>query len=224
MDSRPAGESSIDQASADVLARARHAVQERRRADVVRAAAGLLPWIWAFAGITLALVAGVVLWPAGTLAGRLQTIVQGVCDQRHNIEIGGTTLPLDARCTGIYTGFLAALVYSLVRGRSRTASMPATTIAGVLAAAIILMGLDGFNSLLYESGAYHLYRFRWGVLSQGRGEPCDGALEEANVGTAMPRSRRASGRPKRGRGGEQLGGSRCKPRYRGRRTRCAGCA
>lgn len=147
----------VDHVSADVLARAEHVVRERQRAMIVRAATLQRPWAWAFTSITLALLLGIVLWPTGTLTSRLHAIVRGVCDQRHTIAMGDLTLPLDARCTGIYSGFLATLIYAVILGRSAAQRLPPRPISLVLGAAIVLMGIDGLNSLLLESGGRHLY-------------------------------------------------------------------
>ena len=143
--------------AADVLARAQAAVRERHAAEARNAASRQRPWFWIAGVLVLSLILGVVLWPSGTLAGRLHTLVQGVCDQRHNVELGPTPLPLDARCTGIYAGFLVTLLYVVGLGRLRAGQLPPRPITLLAASAIALMAVDGFNSLLFETGGPHLY-------------------------------------------------------------------
>lgn len=115
------------------------------------------PWLWAFLGVGLTLVIGVLFVPLGTLADRLQLIVHGVCAQQNRIYLGPYTLPLCARNTGIYAGFLATLLYLVVLGRGRAARLPPLPIAGFLVAAIAAMGIDGFNSLARDVGGYNVY-------------------------------------------------------------------
>jgi len=142
----------------DIIERARREVTQRRTAHT--GASGDQAWIWAFVGLSLTLLAGLLFWPMGTLADRLQMVVHGVCAQAHYLQIGPYTLPLCARNTGIYAGFLATLLYLLAFRRSHAAKLPPLSIVAVLVAAVGIMGVDGLNSMLLDLGGYHLYQPR----------------------------------------------------------------
>ncbi|HEY0607452.1 MAG TPA: DUF2085 domain-containing protein [Herpetosiphonaceae bacterium] len=141
----------------DILELARHEMAQRRVQEAQRAAEEKQPWLWAFLGLSLTLIGGVLFLPMGTLDHRLHMIVHGVCAQAHYLTIGGYTMPLCARNTGIYAGFLATVLYLLVLGRARAAKMPPLSITIVLGLAVIIMGIDGFNSLLLDIGGYNVY-------------------------------------------------------------------
>jgi uncharacterized membrane protein len=125
--------------------------------EIQRSAEHQQPWLWAFLGLALTVVAGVLFLPVGSLADRLHMIVHGVCAQAHYIEIGSYTMPLCARNTGIYAGFLATVLYLLALGRRRAAKLPPLPITILLGLAIIVMGIDGFNSMALDVGGYNVY-------------------------------------------------------------------
>lgn len=141
----------------DILERARREVAERRKAELERAAARQQPWLWALVGLAGTLLIGLFFLPMGTLADRLRMIVHGVCAQQHYLYIGGTSLPLCARNSGIYAGFLATVLYLIALGRGKAARVPSLPITLLLLGAIIAMGIDGFNSLLRDIGGYNVY-------------------------------------------------------------------
>lgn len=114
-------------------------------------------WQWAFITLSAVLLGALVFWPAGTFASRMQVAVQGVCAQQHYVLFGTQHLPLCARNTGVYAGFLATLCYLLVIGRGRAAKMPPWSIVGFLSAAVVAMGADGINSLLRDLGNRNVY-------------------------------------------------------------------
>jgi uncharacterized membrane protein len=114
-------------------------------------------WQWAFLLLSAVVLGALVFWPTGTFASRLQVTVQGVCAQQHYVLFGNQRLPLCARNTGIYAGFLATLSYLLVIGRGRAAKMPPWSIVGFLAAAVVAMGVDGLNSMMRDLGNHNLY-------------------------------------------------------------------
>lgn len=146
-----------DARTTEVLAHAQRRIANRREAGAIQDAARLQSWQWAGAGCLLLGAIGVIAWPTGTLAHRLRLVAHGVCDQQHNLNFNGAMLPLDARCTGIYTGFLLTLLYLVGIGRARSARQPPLPIVSVLTTAICVMGLDGFNSMLQESAGYAVY-------------------------------------------------------------------
>jgi uncharacterized membrane protein len=145
------------QKTPDILELARHEMAQRRIQEAQRAAEQPQPWLWAFLGLSLTLIGGVLFLPMGTLDHRLHMIAHGVCAQAHYLTIGSYTMPLCARNTGIYAGFLATVLYLLVLGRARAAKMPPLSITILLGLAVIVMGIDGFNSLLLDVGGYNVY-------------------------------------------------------------------
>jgi uncharacterized membrane protein len=84
----------------------------------------------------------------------------GVCHRiaQRSFTVAGQQLPLCARCTGIYIGFLSAVFVSLLRGRRRPAGLPPLGIMLVLFFFLAIVGVDGVNSYLaFFPGLPHLY-------------------------------------------------------------------
>lgn len=154
--SHPSSSSTVDPLTIAVLERVQRVRDEQRTASNKQVVFhdGLLQWVLLAMGFLL--IGGVLLWPMGTLADRLQLIVRGVCDQQHTLLVGNTVLPLDARCTGIYLGFPVTLLYLFGRGRARVAKLPPLKIMVLCVGMMVLMTIDGFNSVLQGSGA-HFY-------------------------------------------------------------------
>jgi uncharacterized membrane protein len=75
----------------------------------------------------------------------------------HSFEIFGRSLPLCARCSGIYLGIVWGFVYLTVQNRWHHASYPRRNHTLFLIALIALMGFDGFNSLFHDIGIFELY-------------------------------------------------------------------
>ena len=75
----------------------------------------------------------------------------------HSFEIFGRTLPLCARCSGIYLGIVWGFGYLAGVGRLRHASYPSRRVLFILAALVLLMAVDGFNSLGHDMGLTTLY-------------------------------------------------------------------
>jgi uncharacterized membrane protein len=138
----------------DILDRAHRQVQERRATTARRADRS---WQWAFCGLALTLIGGVWFLPGGTLAARLHLVVQGVCAQAHFLFLGPLQLPLCARNTGIYAGFLGSLLYLIALGRGRAGRMPPWPLLTLLGFGVIAMAVDGTNSLLLDMGNHNLY-------------------------------------------------------------------
>ncbi|NTW98013.1 MAG: DUF2085 domain-containing protein, partial [Oscillochloris sp.] len=84
-------------------------------------------------------------------------VVHGVCAQQHNIFLGGLQFPLCARNSGIYMSFLLTLGYLYTIGRGRAAHIPPWPISLVLILFVVIMGVDGFNSLFIDVGLRSLY-------------------------------------------------------------------
>jgi len=114
------------------------------------------------AGGGLALLAGVLLlgllaWPGMPLEWKMFAVVHGVCAQAHTVDMAGLRLPLCARNTGIYSGFLISIVYLLALGRARAAKLPPWPILITLLVFVLIMAFDGFNSMLVDLFMPHLY-------------------------------------------------------------------
>ena len=103
-------------------------------------------------------VVGFLLWP-GSLAGKLQMLVAGVCAQRpgHSYFMGGVQLPLEARMGGIFAGFLVGVLYLLWANRERAGLLPPAPLQALLLGFVALMALDGINALCYDTGWPYLY-------------------------------------------------------------------
>ncbi|GAC1546785.1 MAG: DUF2085 domain-containing protein [Herpetosiphon sp.] len=114
-------------------------------------------WLWAFIGLASTLVIGIWFLPGATLGDRLHVVVQGVCAQQHFLYLGPLQMPLCARNTGIYAGFLATLLYIVALGRGRAGTLPPMTITVLLGLGIMAMAVDGTNSLLLDLGNYNIY-------------------------------------------------------------------
>lgn len=139
-----------DELVQQILTQARYEVAMRRAERQER------PWLYAFLGLALTLLIGVLFLP-GSFADKLALVVHGVCAQQHRITIGGITMPLCARNTGIYSGFLATLIYLLALGRRRASRLPPLPITLVLVGFVLVMAIDGFNSLFLDLGLPHPY-------------------------------------------------------------------
>ncbi|MCS6840488.1 MAG: DUF2085 domain-containing protein [Roseiflexus sp.] len=116
-----------------------------------------IPWRFAFVGLLGAILAGLLFWPGAPLNWKMYAAVHGVCAQVHNVSLGGEQLPLCARNTGIYSGFLLTFIYLMLLGRARAAKLPPPAIVVVLAALVVIMAVDGFNSLFVDLFLPHLY-------------------------------------------------------------------
>jgi uncharacterized membrane protein len=106
-----------------------------------------------------AVVAFAFLFAPWPLAHKAHLALHGLCAQRpsHSFALGGQLLPFDARMTGIYGGFLVALLYLVARGRFWASAVPPARVLVALGAAVAAMGVDGTNSLLLDLGQWHLY-------------------------------------------------------------------
>jgi uncharacterized membrane protein len=127
--------------------------EEQRQARMQRER----PWLYLLAGVFGTLLLALLLTPGEPLHEKLIHVMQGVCSQQHNAYLAGMQLPICARCTGIYTTFLTTLFAFWALGRSRAAGLPPWHIAMVLVAFVVIMGLDGINSMLNEVGAPTAY-------------------------------------------------------------------
>jgi len=104
--------------------------------------------------------AALAFWPGATLLERLRALDGGVCAQipSHSFFPGGQQLPLCSRNTGIYLGFASTFLVLLAVGRIRSSRLPGVWVGVILALAVLLMAVDGFNSLFLDLRLPHLYQ------------------------------------------------------------------
>lgn len=140
------------------LARRRMAEREAAAAPPPNAEARVeRPWLWLLAGLLGVLLGALVFWPGAPLEWKMYAVVHGVCAQQHNITLGGAQFPLCARNSGIYTSFLLTALYLYAIGRGRAGGLPPWGLNVALVAFVVIMGVDGFNSLFVDLGQPHLY-------------------------------------------------------------------
>jgi uncharacterized membrane protein len=91
---------------------------------------------------------------------RLRALDAGICAQlpTHSFFPGGQELPLCARNTGIYTGFSCTIVVLWLSGRLRAARLPGLRTALLLGGVVLVLAIDGFNSLFLDLSLPHLYQ------------------------------------------------------------------
>lgn len=90
---------------------------------------------------------------------KAHALLHGLCAQTpsHTLRLGNNALPFDARMTGIYIGFVGAIIVLLLADRRRAAGLPNWRAGILLLAFVGLMALDGFNSLFTDLGYRQLY-------------------------------------------------------------------
>lgn len=114
-------------------------------------------WGMLFVAAAATLLVALLFTPGMPLQWKMYSVVHGICAQQHNIFLAGMQFPICARNTGIYSSFLITLVSLLLLGRMRAGGMPHWSLAGVLGLFVVLMGIDGFNSLFYDLSLPTLY-------------------------------------------------------------------
>ncbi|MGO8950808.1 MAG: DUF2085 domain-containing protein [Ktedonobacterales bacterium] len=124
---------------------------------------GFVPPVWLIAALAAAYIVALALLaflPGATLIERLRALDGGICAQlpSHSFWPGGQQLPLCSRNTGIYSGFTATLVVLWLTGRLRSSGFPGRWVMVALGLAVLLMSVDGFNSLFLDLGLPHLYQ------------------------------------------------------------------
>lgn len=76
----------------------------------------------------------------------------------HSFAIFGRSMPLCARCSGIYLGIIISLTMTWLTGRQRNASAPSKPVTSILLILFFAMVFDGTNSLLNDIGVSTLYQ------------------------------------------------------------------
>jgi uncharacterized membrane protein len=146
-----------ERTSEEILEMARGEIAARKAHSIALRSMRELPWRYAFIGLAGVLLLGLLAWPGAPLEWKMYAVVHGVCAQAHNVDMAGMRLPLCARNTGIYSGFLVTVLYLLALGRARAAKLPPLPIAITLIGFVVIMGIDGINSLLVDIFMPHLY-------------------------------------------------------------------
>ncbi|MBW3632672.1 MAG: DUF2085 domain-containing protein [Chloroflexi bacterium] len=95
----------------------------------------------------------------GSVAQKTHLALHGLCAQRpsHSLQIGGATLPMDARMTGIYIGAAVAVGWLVAAHRLRAVRIPSFPVMFTLAVFVVALAVDGFNALLVDLGTHHPY-------------------------------------------------------------------
>jgi uncharacterized membrane protein len=109
----------------------------------------------------------------GSVASKTHVALHGLCAQRpsHSLQIGGTTLPMDARMTGIYLGAATTVVWLGAARRLRDTRTPSVPVLVLLASFVGVLAVDGFNALFVDLGLPSMYepsnliRLATGVLA-----------------------------------------------------------
>jgi uncharacterized membrane protein len=146
-----------ERSSEEILEMARREVAGRKVQVIEERSVREIPWRYAFLGLTGTLLLGLLAWPGAPLQWKMYAVVHGVCAQAHTVDMAGLRLPLCARNTGIYSGFLVTIVYLLALGRRRAAKLPPWPILITLLLFVAIMAVDGLNSMFVDMFLPHLY-------------------------------------------------------------------
>ncbi len=118
---------------------------------------------WFIGGIlllSLTIFATLLFFPGASLLNRVSWLDSGICAQfaSHSFYFGGERLPLCARNTGIYLGFLVTLTTLYGKGRGRAQHTPRWPLVVVLIGGVTALAVDGINSFLLDVHIQHLYQ------------------------------------------------------------------
>ena len=105
-----------------------------RRLAVMTATAVFLTWLW--------------FTPPGLL-GKADAVGYAVCHRidARSFHLGARETPLCARCSGMYLGALAGMIFQFLQGRK--GAMPSRKLYALLALFVAAFGIDGVNSYLH---------------------------------------------------------------------------
>jgi len=105
-----------------------------------------------FVGSVAAIAIAIFVIAPGDVASKTHLALHGLCAQRpsHSLQIGTSTLPMDARMTGIYVGAMATVIWLIAARRLRSARVPSLPVLTVLAVFVLALTVDGFNGLLVD--------------------------------------------------------------------------
>ncbi len=110
------------------------------------------------AGFVMVALLAFLLAP-GSVAWKTHVALHGLCAQRptHSVHIGGATLPMDARMTGIYIGAAVAICWLVALGRLQAIRTPTLPVVLTMTVFVLALAVDGFNALLVDLGSPHPY-------------------------------------------------------------------
>ena len=99
--------------------------------------------------VLLLLIGWLLNTPAGLL-GKADAVGYAVCHRidARSFHLGERTIPLCARCSGMYLGAVLGLVYQAVRSRRR-GGMPPRRVVIALGLLVLAFGIDGLNSYMH---------------------------------------------------------------------------
>ncbi len=129
------------------------------------------PWRWILFGLAVLLTSvWLALTPEGLL-GKAHAVGYAVCHQinERSFQIFGQSMPLCARCSGMFTGAMLGLVYQIAQGRK--GKMPplwVMVLLGLMALAWVLDGTNSFTMLIPGIGSVYETR-NWTRLVTGTG-------------------------------------------------------
>jgi uncharacterized membrane protein len=105
-----------------------------------------------FVGGVAAIALSAFVVAPGNVASKTHMALHGLCSQRpsHSLQIGGSTLPMDARMTGIYIGAAVTVIWLIAARRLRSTRVPNLPVVALLAIFVIALTVDGFNALLID--------------------------------------------------------------------------
>lgn len=118
-------------------------------------------WLTVLPGLcSIGILALLVLLPGSSFLDKLRWLVSGIYGQMpgHFFYPGGESLPLCARYTGIFLGFIVTLFTLYGSRRGRAQQLPRWPIILLLIGGGLAMAIDGFNSLLLDLRLPHLYQ------------------------------------------------------------------
>jgi uncharacterized membrane protein len=112
-----------------------------------------------FMAVSLLLLGWLLNTPGGLL-GKADAVGYAVCHRidLRSFHLGERPLPLCARCTGMYLGAVAGLVFQQVLSRRRGGT-PGRPVIAILALLVLFFVVDGLNSFIsFFPGAPQLYQ------------------------------------------------------------------
>jgi uncharacterized membrane protein len=123
-----------------------------------------------FVGGVAAIVLIAFVVAPGNVASKTHMALHGLCAQRpsHSLQIGGSTLPMDARMTGIYLGAAVTVIWLIAARRLRSTRVPSPPVLALLVVFVLALAIDGFNALLIDLQFPTLYEpSNWLRLATG---------------------------------------------------------
>lgn len=99
--------------------------------------------------VSLGIVFAYLIGVPGGLYDKADMVAYAICHRipSHSFSIGGTPLPLCARCSGIFMGAMVAISFFVIKRRKK-ADIPSIPILLTLIGFTIIMGIDGINSYI----------------------------------------------------------------------------